>query len=151
MPSKASDCEAGWRWLAVGEEIKVGDQFMLGSDACTVKSYEAGGAVAPAWRECYRRRVTAPTLELTADTARRLKDRAVLMEKNVVLLEEIDTLRQQQHHIGLENERLRSEVERLRLRPYEREAIEAVVDENASRGWGVLVLRKLLHRLGGGE
>jgi len=57
MASKESACEAGWRWLAVGEQINVGDQFMLGDDAIPIKSYEAGGGVAPAWRECYRRRV----------------------------------------------------------------------------------------------
>jgi len=50
-----------------------------------------------------------------------------------------------------EIEFLRAEVERLRLRPEELDAIEAVIEQLHEMGWGVAVLRNMLARLGGGE
>ena len=81
------------------------------------------------------------------ETLRMCKLQARIDETKIVTEEWAETLAQ----TTVENERLKSEVERLRLRPYEREALEAVVGENASSGWGVLVLRRLLKRLEGGK
>lgn len=128
----------GWRELRVGEVVQIGDEFFneTGWHVTTIGGVQLGPKNFP-----YRRRVTPGEKPLGA-----------------FLDEENNTLR-------AENAALRSEVERLRLRPDELDAIEhgqallLVVWQQNQQASGIFaegkkasdVLLKLLKRLGGGE
>ena len=137
-----SDVGEGWRWLGDKEPLMQGDQCEL----------QTSGKLR------YRRRVTpvpeAPQLSPAAVSAMcQRNERAALLGKNATLKAESDQQQEIILHAGLEVERLTAEVERLRLRPEEREASAFFNNAWALEMWKPHgeTLRKLLNRMGGGE
>jgi len=131
--------------------VQVGDEFFNGREwhVTTI----GGGQIGPR-NFPYRRRVTpeapmTPATKPDADGAwaeLRRKACGVASQANAMLVESLQ-------NAASEATTLRSEVERLRLRPEERHAIsEAAMDDVAGEmPIRSEILRSLLKRLGGGE
>ena len=173
----AADAAAQWRDLRKGEEIMDGDEAYYALIGWKPSHLKVGTVVGDGPMQ-FRRRVTPELAPIASDEpvsarcdtvppAPELSPAAVsaMCQRNErdALLKKIGTLRsegdQQQEiilHAGLEIERLRSEVERLRLLPEERAAIKRMIGEpNSHPSWAesrfAKLLRDMLNRQGGGE
>jgi len=166
------DVGEGWRLLNVGEEVQDGDCRYQDQEwePCCISLSRTVTEQQIAYGIYYRRRVTpaAQPIEITPAAISAMCQR----NERDALFKRIENLKAENHEqqgknlqACLENERLRSEVERLRLRPDELDAIEhgqallLVVWQQNQQASGIFaegkkasdVLLKLLKRLGGGE
>jgi hypothetical protein len=144
------DVGEGWRWVEPGEILQAGDEVDVGVNCRQWVPTQRGGVRIGDEEDSYRRRVTpdAQQIEITPAAA------SAMCERNArdALLERIENLRAENHEqqkkilqACLENERLRSEVERMRLLPKEVRFLLGIKNFDGH------LVNDLLKRQGGGE
>jgi hypothetical protein len=152
------DVGEGWRVLGADEILQAGDETDVGCDEAQWVPTQCVGQRVGVREDYYRRRVTpVPQAPQSRPAETRASSRQYVNEDNMKLRAENATLRSGVELLSAEATTLRSEVERLRLRPEERLAIERAqatlivmcVSEEARSAADTMW--KMLKRLGGGE